>query len=53
MRSWPIKVRVIKKHTVSDQPCLVLNFIDEWKSEIQAMAFKDEYDRFFNIFQVT
>lgn len=53
MFSWPIKVRVIKKHTIKiDPPCLVLNLIDEWKGEIQAMAFRDEYDRFFNFFEV-
>lgn len=52
MFSWPIKVRVIKKHTIKIDPCLVLNLIDEWKGEIQAMGFRDEYDRFFNFFEV-
>ncbi len=60
MRSWPIKVRVTNKcgkkfkngDERSEGNFFCMNFIDEWKGEIQAMAFGEECDRYFEVFEV-
>ncbi|XP_046635103.1 replication protein A 70 kDa DNA-binding subunit-like [Daphnia pulicaria] len=58
-QNWLIKVRVTKKtgkiivnNGVSEVKYFKMNLIDLWKGEIEAMAFGDECDRFFEIFEV-
>ncbi|EFX80989.1 hypothetical protein DAPPUDRAFT_318086 [Daphnia pulex] len=58
-QNWLIKVRVTKKtgkilvnNGISDVKYFKMNLIDLWKGEIEAMAFGDECDRFFEIFEV-